>query len=397
MKKIIILILGVLLFTTCSSTKEITAAAKKAQPNIVYILADDMGIGDIAALNPDAKVHTPNLDQLIADGMNFTDAHTASSVCTPTRYGLLTGRYSWRTPLKEKVLGGYSLPLIDEKETLRNLTTHTVDYIKKYDSEKPFFLYVPLTSPHTPVVPRKEFLGTSEAGVYGDFIQETDWSVGQILDAIAAKGLNANTLVIFTADNGASKISFPIPFEKKFGHHPSRDLKGRKGSLHEGGHRVPFVAKWTGKINPNSACDATICLNDLYATSAALSATTTDVDQGVDSYDFSSLLFGASQAEGMENTYQRPSTIYRDFGGNLAIRKGDWKLIMHPRVKKRGLYNLEEDVSEKNNLYGNKAFLEKETELTEALTMIIKNGRTTEGKVLKNDGEEIWKQLYWMN
>ena len=299
-----------------------TGLLAQNKPNIVYILADDMGIGDVSGLNPNSKIKTPNLDKLLDSGMNFTDAHTASAVCTPTRYGIITGRYPWRTKLKKGVVDGYSKtilqddidttpallkrngyetamigkwhlgwnwdienenslarneklpeykfaegvedhvdftkpftagptdrgfdyfygvnasldfppyvfsendkvvalptekftaqgpdksnpnwkkdpvrkqkmqrkgakdPEFDAGETLLKLTEHSVDYIKNSTTKKPFFLYVALTAPHTPVLPRKEFVGSSEAAAYGDFTQELDWSVGQILKALKEK------------------------------------------------------------------------------------------------------------------------------------------------------------------------------------------------------------------
>ena len=490
--------------------------AQGQKPNIVYILADDMGIGDVSGLNPDGKIHTPNIDRLMENGMTFTDAHAAASVCTPTRYGILTGRYAWRTQLKQGVLNGYSGRMIadtidtapellqrngyrtamigkwhlgwnwaiansdslahdskrpynfnqktdlevdfsqpfaggptdngfdyfygisasldfppyvycendrvteipagfqeskggkdpehkqkmmrsgvkakdfDAGNTMLNLTRHAVDYIEDYESPEPFFLYVSFTAPHTPVLPRKEFSGTSGAGIYGDFIHELDWSVGQIVKALEDKGMDSNTLVIFTADNGASRVSFPIAFEKVYGHKPSRELKGRKGSLHEGGHRVPFVVQWKGVVEPASVNNNTICLNDFYATCAALTDEKVEDNQGPDSFDMLCLLKGDTAG------YKRLSTVYTNFGGRFSVRKGDWKLNLNPDQEKRKLYNLKEDISEKNNLYGKPGYEEIEHELTAEISSIITDGRSTKGSKLQNDGGTLWPQVYWL-
>lgn len=495
--------------------------AEAAPPNIVYILADDMGIGDIAALNPNAKVKTPHLDRLVAQGINFTDAHTASAVCTPTRYGLLTGRYPWRSELKMGVVQGYSkaiispemdtvpkllkragyntamtgkwhlgfqwtykegeTPVIDfnvdskkvehlvdytkpfsggpvdcgfdffygmvaspgmppytflendrvtvqptdyqawfgprddfpagkkkdyerkatmlrpgvkapgfeSNQVMLRYTEKAVEYIGQQSSSKPFFLYVPYASPHTPVVPREEFKGTSQCGIYGDFVQELDWSVGQIFQTLEKQGLAENTIVVFTADNGHAPSSFPMHFKEQYGHDPEVGLNGHKARLLEGGHRVPFIVRWPATVKAGSTCDATINLNDLYATCAALTGQKTDINQGADSYNMLDLLLGGT-------AYERPTSVYTDYGGKFAIRKGDWKLIMNGSMTQRELYNLKEDLGEKNNQIKNPEHKPLVDELMAELTSIVENGRTTKGPKLENDGSNHWKQLYWM-
>ncbi|MGJ8683631.1 MAG: sulfatase family protein [Nonlabens sp.] len=506
----------------------ISAFAKaQQQPNIVYILADDMGIGDVSGLNPDAKVNTPNIDALINNGMTFTDAHTTSSVCTPSRYSIMTGQYSWRTQLKARVLDGYSKALIKDStdtapkllqrngyetamigkwhlgwnweiedeanlemdpknpyqfkedvsdkvdyskpftggpidhgfdyfyglnasldfppyvysennqlimvptETMKpdgkskdfpggrkmdlvggqklirkgdkatgfkaeqvmlDLTEKSVNFIAEYESEKPFFLYIPLTAPHTPVYPREDFVGTSEAGIYGDFIQELDWTVGQIVAALQEKGIEENTIIIFTADNGASKSSFPIEFEETYKHKPSGRLRGRKATLHQGGHTVPFIVQWKNQVKPKTTSSTTISLADLYATCAELLNAKTDNNQGVDSYSILSLLKG-------ENNYERKASVYSNFAGRFSIRKGDWKMDMNPKKGKSYLFNVSTDPSETNNLFydeSDTAIATKKEELTKELNTIILDGRSTEGEKLENDGPAVWKQLFWL-
>ena len=491
------------------------------QPNIVYILADDMGIGDIAALNDAAKVKTPYLDSLAAEGMTFTDAHTPSAVCTPTRYGLLTGRYPWRSELKQGVVQGYSKAVIapetdtvpkllkragyetamtgkwhlgfqwtyqegetpvyefsvdsrqvehlvdyskpfhggpadcgfdwfygmvaspgmppytflenkqvavvpterqpwfgpredflggkrkdyerkavmlrpglkapgfESNQVMLRYTEKAVDYIHAQTDSQPFFLYVPYASPHTPVVPRDAFKGTSECGVYGDFVQELDWSVGQILEALEARGLAENTLVVFTADNGRAPGSFPDVYVEQYDHDPERGLNGHKATLYEGGHRVPFLARWPAAVEAGSVCDQTINLNDLYATCAALTGQTIADEQGVDSYNMLDLLRGGS-------VYERPSSVYSDYGGQLAIRKGAWKLMLHKQANQYKLFDLENDLNETTNQIKNPECKPIIDDLMHELAQVIRNGRTTAGPKQANDGPESWEQISWM-
>ncbi len=479
--------------------------AQKSKPNIVIILADDLGIGDVSALNPDSKIHTPNIDKLMNQGMTFTDAHSSASVCTPTRYGIMTGQYAWRTSLKKGVLNGYSNALIedsiktvpellhtngyktaligkwhlgwnwatksatesineenidfskpftggpsdhgfdyfygisasldfppyaycennhvvgnvnsyfkggkkdedklvakqkmqrkglqtkdfDANSTLLNITQHSIDYIKEQKQNQPFFLFVSLTSPHTPVLPSEKFLGTSGAGIYGDFVQEMDWNVGQIVNAIKQMGFDDNTLIIFTADNGASRISFPISYEKKYGHKPSRELHGRKGTMHEGGHHIPFVAVWKNKITSNSKCDTPILLNDFYATFADMLHLQTPKNQAIDSYSILSLL------EGKDNNYKRSLSVYTNSGGYFSIRKGEWKMDMHKNIGKRKLYNIIKDREEANNLYLNDDYQEVRKQMLNELSLIVSPAISKQQ--LAEGLNNSWPQLFWLD
>jgi len=505
--------------------------AASSKPNIVFILADDMGVGDVAALNPEAKVTTPNLDGLVAGGMHFTDAHTSSSVCTPTRYGLMTGRYSWRSQLKERVLSGYDPCLIskdrktvalmlkengyntamvgkwhlgitwtkkdgsvftavksdtkgieeqidfsapiqlgphqvgfdyffgtaaswdmapyafiendhlqyselvpyegaplapapqelvvakkngaskDELKKIANkypkaawrsgvhekglkasdalpeLAKRASGYIADYKGDKPFFLYVPFTAPHTPVVPTKAFLGKSRAGTYGDFVQEVDWAVGEVVKALKASGKYENTLLIFATDNGYSPKAFPEAQKKKYGHNPSYIYNGRKGRLTEGGHRVPFIATWPGIVKAGTKSDVMVCLTDFFATCAEMVGAEVADNTAEDSVSFLPVLKG-----GTEPT--RNTLVSRDFSGYLAIRKGDWKLCFSKNPNAYKLYNLGDDIREENNLL--KSSPEKAGMLKATLTKIVDDGRSTPGGKQKNDGPKRWKQLCWL-
>ena len=450
---------------TLAARGSVAFGAEKTKPNIVYILADDLGYGDVSCCNSESKIPTPNIDSVAAEGVIFTDAHSGSAVCTPTRYGILTGRYCWRSRLKKGVLFGYSEPLIEpgrmtvasflhghgyatacvgkwhlglgwehggktanEKSVdfsgpltagphavgfdysyivpasldmdpyvyiengrvtelptarvagsprpaywrgglcapgfkhgtcLLELTRKAEVYIdgRGKDKAKPFFLYFPLTAPHTPHVPREEFKGKSRAGNYGDFVVETDWTVGRILDALKRNGLDENTLVVVTSDNGAH--TGPLKLEKPYGHRGNYIYRGQKSDAWDGGHRIPFVARWPGRIRPGTSCGQTICLTDLLATCAAIVGTELPDDAGEDSVDVLPLL------EGDTDKPVREATVHHSIAGKFAIRQGPWKLVL---CKGSGgwslaekavpadappmqLYNVQDDPRERENLY----------------------------------------------
>jgi arylsulfatase A-like enzyme len=473
----------------------VASAAPAPRPSIVYLLADDLGYGDVSALNPArGKIKTPHLDRLAAQGMTFTDAHSGSSVCTPTRYGLLTGRYAWRTrlqrgvldgtddppliaektltvpallrqhgyataaigkwhlgflserpatataaapensapPAKKKAMGNAGLPvgahivggpttrgfdyfwgcsnartmsgLIENDRVIENLPPiemlprlerQAVNYIADRAAAKagqPFFLYVPLTSPHTPILPTPEWQGKSGLGAYGDFTLQTDAVVGNILAALDAHGLAENTLVIFTADNGCSPQADTPALEKQ-GHFASGPLRGYKADIWEGGHRVPFFARWPGRIAPGSRSDQVICHTDLMATCAALLGAPLPADAGVDSVSFLPALLGTAHGPG------RTSIVHHSIDGRFAIRAGDWKLVFAPgsggwsaprdaAARQSGLpelqlYDLGRDLAEAKNLHAeNPAIVAR---LTALLQSQIADGRSTPGPRQAND------------
>ena len=413
------------------------AAGFPVRPNIVVILADDLGYGDVGCYNAASKIPTPHLDGLAAQGMRFTDAHTPSSVCSPTRYAVLTGRYAWRSSLKRGVLGPWAPPIIPADRLtvpalLRQqgyatamfgkwhlgLTFATTDgrpvapgpdamtnvdftrpiadgpTARGFDSyfgvnvpnyppfcfiendrtvgipsvrdggaaeginmpgpmlpgwklvnilpelasraerwigeaaqgDRPFFLYLPLTSPHFPVVPAPAFKGRSQAGDYGDFVVQTDDCVGRVLAALDQAGAASNTLVFFTSDNGpetASEVS-PGAYERirRFDHASMGALRGVKRDLWEGGHRVPFVARWPGRIPAGSVSDETICLVDFMATVAALLDVDLPADAGEDSFNLLPVLRGETLAHPVRET-----VVHHAASGRFAIRRGDWVLI----------------------------------------------------------------------
>jgi arylsulfatase A-like enzyme len=443
------------------------AGAADRSPNVVVILADDLGYGDPGCYNKDSKIPTRNIDRLAAQGMRFTDAHTPSGVCTPTRYGLLTGRYCWRTRLPRGVLQGYDPLLIEPSrltvasllkkhgyatacvgkwhlglgtakptnydhplrpgprsvgfdyffgipasldmppyvfvenerpveqptktigdspmrryggegywragaiapgfqhiDVLPRLTAQAVAFLERHAKEaagQSFFLYFPLTAPHTPWLPTAEFRGKSGAGSYGDFAVQVDATVGQVLDTLDRLKLRENTLVIFTSDNGAHWLPADI---EKYGHRANFSWRGQKSDIWEGGHRVPFVARWPGKIKAGTTCDQTICLTDLLATCAALVGAKLPEDAGEDSYNILPSLLGQQIDQPI-----REAVVHHSGQGLFAIRQGEWKLIeglgsggfSQPKTEQPQpggptgqLYNLAEDPGERHNLFSQK-------------------------------------------
>lgn len=495
------------------------AGAAAPRPNIVYILCDDLGYGDVQVLNPKrGAIPTPSIDRLATQGIVFTDAHSPSAVCTPTRYGILTGRYSWRTTLQQGVLNGFSGPLVDAKrltvpallgqngydttyigkwhlgwdwarkgeaspasgdpapnevdfaqpirngpttrgfaaffgisasldmppyvwvendrsvgvptvekafhrpgpahadfeavDVLPTLVRRAVDYIQGHAQRRaparPFFLYLALTAPHTPLVPTPQWAGKSRLGLYGAFVMETDWAVGEIVSAVDRAGLAQSTLVILTSDNGyAPYAGVESAFRENAvqelesrGHSPSGPYRGYKADIWEGGHRVPFIARWTGAIRPGSSSSQTICLTDLLATSAELVGASMPPDAGEDSVSIVPALRGTDRGP------LRNATVHHSVDGRFSIRQGRFKLILgagsggwsRPRdreAREQGLprvqlYDLEADPGERNNLQGRHP--EVVARLTKLLERYVAEGRSTPGPPQANDVQvDLWR------
>ena len=438
----------------CVSIKAVQGGEK---PNIIVFLADDLGYGDCGAFNSQSKINTAHIDQLAKEGVRFTDAHSASATCTPSRYGLLTGINPMRTggfnsllktgrpiiaedemtiadllrvegyltwmvgkwhlgfemdqttkkksfDFSKDLVGGpldcgfdsffglassasssplfymknrkfYNFPevMIESdkfdghgkkskfkikvpegvvlKDVSPRLSQNAVNLIEQYaksDQEKPFFLYFASTGPHQPWVPRDRFNGMSSLGAYADFVMQMDDELGQINQALKDTGLEEKTIVIFTSDNGTGPGAHYLMDQQE--HKSSGPLRGAKASAYEGGHRIPFIAKWPGKIETNTQSNAVINGTDLFATFAEL----LEIDMkekcpkiAPDSFSFYSCLINQSQE------YKRPPMVVRE-----SIRIGDWKLIS-PRGKKEfdslkmndfEFYNIEADPAEKTNM-----------------------------------------------
>ncbi len=462
-------------------------AAAEQKPNIVYFLADDFGFGDAGFQNPKSKIPTPNLDRLASQGVHFTDAHDPTAVCTPTRYGILTGRYCWRSSLKKGVLVqwdnaliekgrltvpamlkqhgyttaafgkwhlGFAWPTLDgqppkfvqgktnvdfdkpvgegpikrgfdyyfgmdlpnyppyayiendrvqgkptavfaggnmqqgpnpvfgpidsrpgpmipgwkQEDVLPEITRRSVKYIEERGAKpkEPFFLYFASTGPHTPVVPAKEFQGKTQVGPYGDWVHQVDYSLGQLLDALDRAKLTSNTLVIFTSDNGPEIHAYERV--QKFGHYSMGELRGVKRDAWEGGHRVPWVARWPGKIKPGSSSDEVICQTDLMATLAGMLGHKLPNDAAEDSYNILPAILGKKSKKPI-----REATVHHSANGNFAIRQGQWVFIdaktgdnnKEPEWFKKErnysaheqpgeLYDLSADSQERKNLYAEK-------------------------------------------
>lgn len=490
-------ILGTACFSALTAVASDAAKNNPQKPNIVFILADDLGYGELSALNVNpvkGKIATPHVDRLVSEGITFTDAHSGSAVCTPTRYGLLTGRYAWRTKLQSGVVTGHAPCLIGEQtltiaEMLRKEgystgivgkwhlnfiytdpstgeklgedqkfappvntlikdgpTAHGFDYfygfhhardietvcennrviankppitmlpgieaksvafIKRHAdaaaSGKPFFLYVALSSPHSPVVPTEEWQGKSGLNPHADFVMQTDHTVGQIVKAIDAAGLRENTLVVFTSDNGTSGPTSKIEELKKMGHYPSWILRGSKADIWDGGHRVPFIVRWPGIAEAGSKSSALICHTDFMPTVAELVGFSLPDDASVDGFSYKEIFSGGK----LEKT--RPAVVHHSISGKFAIRNGKWKLVLCPgsggwsdikdeNAKEMGLpdiqlYDMDTDIAEQYNLQAKHP--EVVRNLVGVLAEIVADGRSTPGRKLKNDTENIdlWKGI----
>ncbi len=471
-------------------------------PNVIVVLADDLGIGDVSPTNPDCKIKTPNLQRMADEGLTFTDAHTPSSVCTPTRYGLLTGRYNWRSRLARSVLSGTSDHLIPaERPTVGHLLQsagyHTamigkwhlgwdwhkvkkgeIDFTKpikngpdingfdsyyahcgsldmppyvwvdtgnvtaqpdraegvtknedpygwyrkgpigsdfKIDevlphlfgksvqhiesrsepakSGKPFFLYLALPAPHTPIVPVPPFKDASGINPYADFVMQVDHHMGELFDAIKKAGIDDNTLVVFTSDNGCSpQGNFEVLAEH--GHDPNAGYRGHKADIYEGGHRVPMVVRWPDRIRGGRSTNAISCLTDIYPTLQQIVGQPREATGGEDGYSLTRVFDG-------EDATGRETLISHSIGGSFSIRRGAWKLCLcagsggwsdprEPVAKKQGLpamqlYNLDADKAEQTNL------VDKHPEQVEALLALLEKevsqGRCTPGESVANDRE----------
>lgn len=402
------------------------------QPNIIILLADDLGYGDLSCQG--GKIPTPHMDKLAAEGARFTDAHASSALCSPSRYSLLTGRYNWRSRLKTKVLGSFDYPLIDSgRETIASfLKGHgyqtscvgkwhlgldwaarsrsdsagggfadpgNIDYsrpfrggplelgfdqffgiagslnmppfcfiegnrtigipdipvgerteafveglpegfmvedwdfrgvdlrhtqeaesrIRNRDREKPFFLYFAPSAPHSPWLPPEMVEGQSGAGPRADLVCLLDWMVGRLVHALKSEGIEDETLLIITSDNGA--LNPEIEVESK-GHYSNGKLRGNKSHIFEGGHRVPFLARWPGVIPEETECDELICLMDIFATLGDIIGNPIPEKAAEDSVSFLPLLRNPKDSGPVRQLLVNHSGL-----GRFAIREENWKLI----------------------------------------------------------------------
>lgn len=485
----------------------LTSSLQAETPNFVIILADDLGFGDMQANNPQrGKIPTPNMNRLASEGMRFTDGHSSSGCCSPSRYTLLTGRYHWRTTLQSGIVGLWGKPLIakdrmtigslaqqhgyttacigkwhlgsewpispeqkahftgfggkpggggqvstsitevhretwksvfsqrisggpaergfDEyfgtdvpnwppycfiegdrtvgipsellpasklvknqasiqgpalpdwqlEDILPALTARAEKFIHtQAGAKKPFLLYLPLTSPHTPLAVNAEWKGKSGLhSDYADLVMETDAALGRVLDALKAAGVADNTFVLFTSDNGCASYIGVKDMEKQ-GHYPSGPLRDYKTSVYEGGHRVPFVVRWPGVVKPGSVCDQLVLQADPLATLAEILGTKLPETAGEDSFSFMPLLRGEDRAI-------RTHAVNTACGGTPSYREGPWKYIAQAEPE---LYNLEEDLAERMNIAP--LHPERVKAMQAAFEKLIRAGRSTPGAPQKND------------
>ena len=479
-------------------------------PNIIIIYADDMGYGDLNCQNPDSKIPTPNLDQLASEGMRFTDAHSSSGICSPSRFALLTGSYHWRR--QHEIVGAFGKPFFkdsditlahvlkssgyntacigkwhlgweweflndpsgevyqwgairkiylpedidwskaiaggplargfdyyfgdgtinfppyawvendriievpddqmdihnigfDTKEgewefrpgpkvkgwnpydVLPTLTGRSMEWINKQDKNQPFFLYFALPSPHAPIIPNDEFDGRSQAGGYGDFMVQTDWVVGQVLKTLQEKGLEENTIVIFSADNGPEAYAWARA--GNYGHFSMGDFRGLKRDVWEGGHHVPFIVKWPGEVEAGSVTKELISQVDIMATLAQITGIELPDGAAPDSYSFVPVLKGEKY-----NSPLREATIHNTYASVWGIRMGDWLYIDSPSGGHREmpeafkslrgytdfstdglLFNMHDDPEQRVNLY------EKYPERIKKMDMLLQEYRESESSV----------------
>ncbi|MCB0853112.1 MAG: sulfatase-like hydrolase/transferase, partial [Bacteroidetes bacterium] len=280
------------------------------------------------------------------------------------------------------------------REVLPTLTQKAVQYIDQQAQTKdPFFLYFPLPAPHTPILPTEPFQGKSSTNEYGDFVLMVDDVVGQVMTALERNGLTDNTIVIFTSDNGCSPMA---DFEElaSFGHDPSYVFRGHKADIFEGGHRVPFLVQWPGKIKAGSQSDQTICLTDLTRTIAALIAEKVEDDEAEDSYNILPILLGE-----MNNQPVREATVHHSINGSFSLRQDKWKAVFCPgsggwsnptpkEAKAQGLplvqlFDLSQDIGEENNL--TEPYPEVVERMKKLMEKYIEEGRSTSGKRQQND------------
>jgi arylsulfatase A-like enzyme len=317
----------------------------------------------------------------------------------PNRHTVDSGAYSWWRE------GPTGTDFIHEDVT-PNFFRRAETYItEKAKSRDPFFLYLALPSPHTPILPTKEWQGKSNLLPYANFVMMIDDYVGKLMRNIKEAGIEDNTLIIFTSDNGCAPYA-GIKELQEMGHYPSYIYRGNKSDIFEGGHRVPFIAKWPGKIKKGTESNQLICTTDLMATLADIVGYALHDDEGEDSFSMLPLF-------NQTDTPIREAVVHHSAEGVFAIRKNEWKLIMaagsggwsFPNAKddqavmdtlpSMQLYNLKTDPGETSNLMENNP--EVVAGLKSLLTKYIQDGRSSPGKPQQNDPIDFeWKQLQFM-
>jgi len=531
-----LILLSIIGIVSCNPEKD----KGSSPPNIIIFYADDLGFGDVQSFNPvKGKIPTPNLDRLASEGMRFTDAHSSSGVCSPSRYALLTGRYHWRSRLQRGIVGvfgdalitpdrltigglagkhgyntacigkwhlGWNWPIPEEKRDMffsrqkdvtatdehcqvwqevfsqsipggptavgfdeyfgtdvpnwppycfiendktigipsefgsarlfgRNqastqgpslenwdlenilpaLGDRAVDFVERMTkSPDPFLLYMPFTSPHTPLAVSDDWKGKSGLGLYADLVMETDAVIGRVLKALENSGEADRTLIIFTSDNGcapyvgnttleeATDTTFkswnwkrdnhddmPVAAMEAKGHYPSGPFRGYKSDAWEGGHHVPFIVRWPGVVKQGTVSSQLIHQTDVMATIADILDLKLPPDAGEDSFSLLPLFKG-------EDKPVRDHAVSASISGHPSLRTGYWKMILGEGScgwspggdsKPVQLYNLENDKDEKENLADK--LPERVSEMKILLERLISDGRSNPGPKQENDVEVI--------
>ena len=516
------------------SERTLASQPDNARPNIVFILADDLGMGDTKCYGGKlCKIDTPNIDVLAKGGMRFTDAHASASVCVPTRVAIMSGKYPWRFgppqpggawgflglrfstdtftlgdllrnagyrtgyigkwhlgtemttkdgKVQNKTNVDYTKPLkvgpvqygfdysfilpgsldmypyafarnnvwqgevtaqkgwsafnrvgpaeknFQDHAVLETLYGEAETFIRKQKKDRPFFLYLALTAPHTPTCPSKKFKGKSKLGVYGDFVMEVDHAVERVINALKESGLHDNTLVLFSSDHGAASYAGnilratagQIHLLERLGHFASGPYRGFKFSVYGGGLRVPLIAYWPGVIPRSSECDALVGLNDLMATFAEITGEKLRPRDGPDSISFAKLLRNPKAKRTRQNLIMQST-------GPFVVRDGHWKLCLCPgsgsmsrfsseptpqkawpkALKQFGkaptrkdlnkapfvqLFDVSKDVHEDDNLAAKHA--DRVAKMVELLNRQIRKGRSTPGPMLENGRKNI--SIHWI-
>lgn len=384
MKSLLPFVLLIFIIASCSSSEE------KKKPNIVYIFTDDLGYGDLGCFGA-TDIKTPNIDRLANEGMKFTEFYSASSICSPSRMALMTGRLPVRQgihqaffpssydgmpndeitiaemlkkagyatgivgkwhlghmpeylPLQQGFDSYYGIPYsndmrspvymrnnkvdstkIDQSLMIKTYVRESLDFIER-SKDQPFYLYLAHNMPHVPIYASDDFLGTSERGLYGDVIQEIDWSVGQILESLELNGLLENTIVVFSSDNG--------PWLAMEDHGGSAGpLREGKFYPFEGGFRVPTLAMWKGNIEAGQVYDDLALQTDWFPTFCDVAGVSLPVDVELDGESLAGVLLNGEKRKGDEVYY------FDARGGLSAYRKGDVKVKMPFKGFKSTIWN----------------------------------------------------------
>jgi arylsulfatase A len=460
--------------------------SQSKKPNVIIFIADDFGYGSTNIYGAqEALIKTPNVNKLAKEGVKFTNAYTTGSVCTPTRYALMTGQYSWRTKLKKGVVNmndpalidvkrktlpkymqslgyktamvgkwhlgfkekkfsnllgniypaptdygldysfalpnnlddghkvyiennkiyglrsdkispygksfygkqykGYDAPQRVTEQVTDDLTNKSIEWMKSLDKDQPFFLYYAAAAVHHPIVPSPQMRGKSNAGAYGDFIQDIDRSLGDLIAFLEERGIRENTIIIFASDNGGDiprkkNLVMPENFAINRGLQINGDYKGDKHTIWDGGFRIPFIVNHPKKIKEDKTSNVTISTIDIYDFLADYIGNNKglDLEDAPDSYSFKKALLNPNKF------YERPPLVHRDAQGRKSIRFEGWKFIeeKNKNTKKKMnaemLFSLTKDKKESTNL--------AKTE-----TAVIDKARTYLSKIIEKSSKEIWK------